>query len=476
MGWRRVQVVAACSLAALASLWTASASLAAAPSIALRSPCAYQVFQRDSSDRGSIVVWGRTHRLRGAVEIRWGANPWMRVACRSDGVFHARLPAPSPGQSTFVVRSARLHRVRATRAAVGVGDIYAIAGQSNASGRSPLRFSATSSSGLVASLFGNDDHWRRLRDPVDSAAGQVDRVSADRYAGGSVWPLVAAELMDAERVPVALVPCAKGTTPIRRWLPRLGALWSADTLFGSMLRRCKAVGKVRAVLFWQGEYDARHLTPGDAYESSLRSLGSAVALYCHAPLVAAQIGDFDERYTAAGIDAIRLAQQRAWEHSAVIAGPPLYDIDLEHEVHFLAAADVKVAARRWSAAVLDGVLGRESAGRPHLTRALWDGGRTVTLLVDPGVLPLLPGPVSGILVRENGVPLHVAGAAVTGADTVTLTLTSLPAGPLTVTLGSGHTAAGAHVPVESSIAGLPLAMFIDEPVTAVAPWAGMRPR
>ncbi len=100
----------------------------------------------------------------------------------------------------------------------------------------------------------------------------------------------------------------------------------------------------------------------------------------------------------------------------------------------------------------------------------------MTLLVDPGERPLLPGPVSGIIVRENGLPVHVASAAVTGADTVTVTLTSVPAGPLTVTLGSGHTAAGAHVPVESSIARLPLAMFVDEPVTTVAPWAGVRPR
>ncbi len=429
MGWRRVQIVAACSLAALASLWTASASLAAAPSIALRSPCAYQVFQRNSSDRASIVVSGRTHRLRGAVEIRWGTNPWMRVACRADGVFHARLPAPSPGQHTFVVRSARLHRVQATRAAVGVGDVYVIAGQSNASGRSPLRFSATSSSGLIASLFGNDDHWRRLRDPVDSAAGQVD-CGQRRPLRGRVG--VAAGGGRAH---------GRGTRARSRWCrarrvrPRSGGGCRGLAPRGRRARcsgRCCGAARrsARCAPCSSGRASTTRVTslPGTRTRPHFAHSGPPCLVYCHAPLVAAQIGDFDDRYTAAGIDAIRLAQQRAWEHAAVVAGPPLYDIDLEHEVHFLAAADVKVAARRWSAAVLDGVLGRESAGRPRLTGALWDGGRTVTLLVDPGVLPLLPGPVSGIIVRENGVPVHVAGAAVTGADTVTVTLTSCPPG------------------------------------------------
>ena len=111
---------------------------------------------------------------------------------------------------------------------------------------------------LRAALFGNDDRWAELLDPVDRAAGQVDRVSADPGAGGSVWPLVATELMATEGVPVAFVPCAKIGTNIRRWTEDAAAPHARSTLYGSMLRRVRAVGgRVRAVLFWQGEVDAR---------------------------------------------------------------------------------------------------------------------------------------------------------------------------------------------------------------------------
>ena len=82
------------------------------------------------------------------------------------------------------------------------------------------------------------------------------------------------------------------------------------------------------------------------------------------PLVAAQIGDFDAHYAAAAVDAVRLAQRRSWGTSNVVAGPALYDIDLDGSVHFSAADDMAIAAERWTAAILDGVLGR-SAGRPR---------------------------------------------------------------------------------------------------------------
>jgi hypothetical protein len=233
-----------------------------------------------------------------------------------------------------------------------------------------------------------------------------------------------------------------------------------------MLRRIAAVGgRVRAVLFWQGENDARRLMPKGDYEAALLRLAADIHGDCRAPVVAVQIGDYrTELYTAEGIDAIRLAQQSAWGREHVVAGPALYDIDLEDNVHFRDADDVGAAARRWAAAILSGVVRRDTAGRPRLTGATWDGAHTVTLRVDSGPLPLMPGPVGGILVRSAGQDLPLAGASVTAADTVELTLAEEPGGPLTVTLGSGRTAAGSPVPVESSIWRLPMAVFIDEPV------------
>ena len=439
----------------------ASAAAAPKPSLHLGSPHSYQVFQRDDLDEADIVVSGRAVGLGRHLEVRWGNEPWTPFVCRADGAFALRLGARPPGQATLKVRSASRHDVVISRPYVGVGDIYVVAGQSNASGRgtSPNRYTHPV---LTAVLFGNDDRWKELLDPVDGAAGQVDRVSADPLAGGSVWPLLATKLMAAEGVPVAFVPCAKGSTPIRMWVADAATPQSHDTLYGSMLRRVRAVGgRVRAVLFWQGEADARRLTSTEAYAAELRSLAAALARDCGAPLVAAQLGDYDTpRYSPVGVDAIRLAQQQAWSAGWALPGPALYDIDLHGQVHFVTWEDELVAARRWAAAILAGVLHRELPSAPRLKNARYDGGLTVTLSFDCAGASLRSGQVGGVVLRAAGYPAQVT-ASVTATDTVTLLLAAPALAPLTVSLGSGREAAGQPVPVEGSPWALPAQVFVD---------------
>jgi hypothetical protein len=438
------------------------------PSLRLVSPHSYQVFQRGADGRGDILVAGRALGLGKHLEVRWGNEPWAPFACRPNGAFALRLGARPAGQGTLQVRSAARPGIIVSRSYVGIGDIYVVAGQSNASGRgtSPNWYTHPL---LRAALFGNDDRWKELLDPVDDADGQVDRVSADPRAGGSVWPLLATELMGAEDVPVAFVPCARGTTPISRWLKDAGAPYSRFTLYGSMVRRVRAVGgRVRAVLFWQGEADARRFTSQEAYAAALRSLSADLAQDCGAPLVAAQIGDYDaRRYTREGVDAIRLAQQQAWRASWALAGPALYDIDLHDRVHFLEWDDELVAARRWAAAVLAAVLHREVPAAPRLKRVRYDGGLTVTLRFECDGASLRPGEAGGLVVRAAGDPLQVT-ASVTATDTVTLLLAAPALSPLTVSLGSGRESAGQPVPVEGSPWALPAELFVDAPVASVA--------
>jgi hypothetical protein len=446
-----------------------AASAAEAPKRSLRlvSPRSHQVFQRDHLDSADILVSGRAVGLGRHLEVRWGSEPWRPFLCRADGVFALRLDARPVGQATLTVRSASRHGVVISRRYVGVGDIYVIAGQSNASGRGA--HTASAHPALRAALFGNDDRWRGLSDPVDDATGQVDRVSADPRAGGSVWPLLATELMAAEGVPLAFVPCAKGTTPIRSWVKDAAAPRSRDTLYGSMLRRVRAVGgRVRAVLFWQGEADARRLTSTDAYAAELRSLAAALARDCGAPLVAAQLGDYDTfRYSSAGVDAIRLAQHHAWSAGWALPGPALYDVDLHGQVHFVTGEDELVAARRWAAAVLAGVLHREVPSAPRLRSARYDGGLTVTLRFDCGGASLRSGQVGGLVLRAAGYPAQVT-ASVTATDTVTLLLAAPVLPPLTVSLGSGREAAGQPVPGEGSPWALPAQVFVDARVVTPA--------
>lgn len=460
----RIAQAAVAALALFVCALAVQSAAVAAPHIVVRTPRAWQVCQRDARGRADIVVRGRCVDLGGRVRVSWGG---YRTTARCDrtGRFTAVLEDVPGGQATLHVRSARSPRVVCSRRDVGVGDIYVIAGQSNASGRSVDLFSYSSQK-LRAAMFGNDYRWQELHDPVDSPAGQVDTVSLDRIAGGSVWPDVATDLLAGEGVPVAFVPCARSSTPITFWRPDLPARRPAGTLYTSMARRIAAVGgRVRAVLWWQGERDARFLTPGPRYEAALRTLASTLWRDFRTPLVVAQIGDYGIAYTDAGVDVVRLAQEKAWREPHILQGPVLYDIDLHGQVHFVEPDDVSAAAHRWAAAILRSVLHHDAGRTPRLSLAVREGDEVV-LTADS---PLAPGAdLGGFVVRDAGRQVVIASASCDG-DTIRLLLGEPAEGSLDVSLGEGRSAAGAAVPTDTSAWRLPMLPFVERPVVTATP-------
>jgi hypothetical protein len=465
-------VTADCSAAVPGS----AASPPAQPRIEVSSPSAYQVVQRDAAGLADIVVRGRLVGLSGTVQIRWSSRTWMRAPCSKTGRFRVRMSSCRQGQGAVIVRSARCHAVAATVPYVGVGDIYVIAGQSNASGRGKHLNHAVNPV-MKAGLFGNDDRWGPLVDPTDLAAGQVDEVSSDRDAAGSIWPLIANRLMRREAVPVAFIPCATGATPLSEWVRDSIRPWSSKTLFGSMLRRVHAVGgRVRAVLFWQGERDARGPTSRSEYAAGLAGLATDVRLVTGAPLVPAQIGDlpFGSWWTAEGVDTIRQAQQDVLlapqPAGGLVPGPVLYDIDLAPGWHPETDAQSAAIADRWTAAIRTGVLGADPARSPVLLTAAYDGATTVTVTFKLDGSSLVPGATGGFALRAAGADLALTGAEVVPPDQVHLYLAGrVPSeswSALTLSLGSGRDGAGARVPAESSAWHLPAWPFVDAPVAA----------
>ena len=442
----------------------ASARAARAPSIRLDSPRAYQVVQRDASGYATIVVRGRSAGFDGRLRVRWGNGHWVWLRARRDGTFSLRLGVAGPGQAPLEVTSLSHPSLSVTRDRVGVGDVFVICGQSNASGRGP-NLSVAEHPALKACLFGNDDRWRELTDPVDSPAGQVDLVSVDWQAGGSVWPRVATELMAATDVPVAFIPCARGNVTMQRWLRDPSRPRSSHTLYGSIVRRVRAAGgSVRAVLLLQGESDARWSVPAPTYQQQLRRFAAQLRQDVGAPVVVGQMGDFSvTRYPPESVDAIRGAQQGACDvDPGLVRGPSLYDIDLGGSWHLVDPEDQAVAARRWAAAILGGLLGYDVPTAPRLVGATYDGA--LTLELDFGGAPLAVGPAGGFTVEAGGEPVAVAGAEVIGPATVRLVLAAPPEGELTVCLGQGRAGAGAPVPVEASSWRLPALTALRLPV------------
>lgn len=461
---RRIAQVVAIAVALLACATTVASVAAAAPRIVVRTPHAWRVVQRDARGRADIVVTGRCIGVGGGVRVSWGGR---RATARCDraGRFTAILQDVAAGQAVLHVRSTRRPGVASSRRDVGVGDIYVIAGQSNASGRSRTLYSYSSTTWRAA-MFGNDYRWQELHDPVDSAVGQVDTVSGDGRAGGSVWPVVATALLAEEGVPVAFVPCPRSSTPIASWRPDLPAGRRPFTLYTSMARRIAAVGgRVRAVLWWQGERDACLLTPGPQYVAALQDLASAIWRDFRTPMVVAQIGDYGIAYPDAGVDVVRLAQEQAWGQPHILQGPVLYDIDLHGGVHFVDPDDVTAAASRWAAAILRSVLHHDAGRTPRLVQAVGEGDELV-LTADADLAP--GADLGGFVVRDGERLVPVVSASADG-DTVRLVLGEPAEGPLDVSLGEGRSAAGAAVPTDTSAWRLPMLPFVDRPVVTATP-------
>jgi hypothetical protein len=149
--------------------------------------------------------------------------------------------------------------------------------------------------------FTNAYRWEPAKEPIDSSRGQRDVVSLDK--GAEVGPSLA--LADAfvslhPATSVGLIPCAKSGSSISDWQKKIAR--PQDTLFGSCMRRMKAVspgdGTVRAVVFWQGGRDARRKADAfkwadrfTAFVADLRSdLGNP-----NLPIVLVVLGDPDKR-------------------------------------------------------------------------------------------------------------------------------------------------------------------------------------
>ena len=313
----------------------------------------YQVFQRNDIGNADILIQGTYSGSPVIIEARWNTSAsWTVLNIDDSETFSGTLPEQGQGQGTLEVRFSNDPLIEDSIEYVGIGDIFIIAGQSNASGRG-ITLNSYSHPILKATLFGNDDVWTELSDRVDSSVNQVDEVSIDTNAEGSPWPLIASQIMDVENVPVAFIPTAKGGTSISQWQPGSNHA-DATTLYGSMNRRIHAIGgKAKGVLFYQGESNADMNTPQAEFENQLNTFVNSVASdFPELTVMIGQIGHGDLE----GLDAIRDGQINIanFNNNAYI-GPATYDMNLSDEdgdtLHYKSDHDIQEFARRWFSSI-----------------------------------------------------------------------------------------------------------------------------
>jgi len=242
-----------------------------------------QILQRDLEGLGQASLTGTTtgKKLNGkAVEARLiGSNgvvkDWQTVGQVQKQAWTAQIKGiPTGGPYRLEVRIEGLPGT-AFVDDILVGDLWVLAGQSNMEGLGDL-VEVQRPDPLVHS-FDMADHWELAQEPLHTLVGAADRIHWRRNPQGEYERLTGAPLQQyiqerkkgaglglpfavimASRtgIPVGLIPCAHGGTSMEQWSPALRDQ-AGDSLYGSMYRRFMAVGgKVRGVLWYQGESDA----------------------------------------------------------------------------------------------------------------------------------------------------------------------------------------------------------------------------
>lgn len=308
----------------------------------LESPHDYQVVQRGGKNVGTVRVRGKLDgpaQKVDALEYRVGPDgkpgPWKKLdAVVRAGAFDGSVAVPAGGWYRFEVRGLVGDRAVASAGVerLGVGEVFVVAGQSNAANHGAEK--QVPKSGRVAAFDG--ERWAPATDPQPGASG----------AGGSFLPPFGDAVAEKFGVPVGLVACGVGATSVREWLPKGvtfpnpptlegnvrkladGSWESTGDLYAALRARMSALGPngFRAVLWHQGESDANQTDatrtlPGKLYREYLERVirDSRKAIGWDAPWFVARVS-----YHGPGEEAapdIRAAQASLWKDGIALEGP-----------------------------------------------------------------------------------------------------------------------------------------------------------
>lgn len=322
-----------------------------ADTISLTSPVDNQMKQREGSGNASFTLTGTYNNAvaGGGIQYRWAGGAWTTlVATPTSGTFSQAVTLAT-GQGTLEVRLTNATSVTDSATFVTVGDIYAIYGQSNASGRG---VSNRTYSGSFRSVQYTGNGWQELTDPADSDSWYLDAVATDSGAAGGHWcHKMVTDLMADLGVPVGVLIVAKGGTSITSFKAGADHL-DRSTLYGSLNHHINAIGGVKCVLWWQGETDAIAAMSQATYNGHLDSIANDLQTDRGIKLMSCLLQN-SSGITDANENAIRAAVTEAIADNAnVLQGPNFSALGSDDSFHFTSNTNVDNAGALWADAII----------------------------------------------------------------------------------------------------------------------------
>ena len=304
-------------------------------------PVKYFISQRNGT-YGDIPVEGVYSGNPSSIEASFNGGAWEVIDSNlSGGTFSGVLENQSQGQGELVVRFLGNVSVNNSVEQVGIGDIYAIGGQSNAEMRGYNAQDFNESLNFNATVYREDDAWRVANDPVDTGT-----------SSGSGWPIVANYLVEEQNIPIAFISAASGGSAITQWQ-------KGDFLYNNLVNQINEAtydtGKIKAILFFQGERDAAISGTGcngnyTCYRNNLNSMASDFLEDTGASKVLVGQINHQPSGTRESNDNIRRAQQDGWNFDTNVSfGITTYDIDLADNLHFKTDEQLRLYGERWYA-------------------------------------------------------------------------------------------------------------------------------
>jgi len=310
-----------------------------------------------------------------------------------------------------------------------VGDLWVLAGQSNMEGVGDL-VDVEPSDARIRS-FDQSDRWVLASEPLHQLVNAADRVHwrkdkdgipkklegqeleqyvANRKKGAGMGLPFAKEMLRRTGVPVGLVPCAHGGTSMEQWSPA-GRDKQGDSLYGATIRRVTAVGgRVRGMLWYQGESDANPKVIGQ-YMDKFEKLIAAFRQDLHQPdlpFYYVQIGRHVSNANQAEWNMVQEAQRKLESRTPKAGMVPAVDLSLDDGIH-IGTPDLKRLARRTADLVSHDMHPELEKFKPYRR-----GPRPVNAKRDGQTVRILFAEVNGKLVtagRLAGFSIHDAGGA-----------------------------------------------------------------